>query len=685
MPPKSKNNDGKLPRSASATAIPKSETSDRGGPSTAATSRLAAGLPARPSRSTRSTSRQSATDADQAKRQPGSPADQTAEPALSLRQLEGVQGVCEASTHGVHTQVAQLQQQLNKLDTRPAGTNLDQLEASQRRQQEILESIQNSIAELSAPGGLTEQVRTLRQDTNVLLENQAKNHAESSALHEEQPTEAADENSAADTFAAVQAELSRLQQSQAAETAAPPHKSNVADPENPPVDNTPTVAGCASCQQCANRPRPSRSRRDTRRETAESSDSSDSDTRPFADDGGSSDEEDNISFFNRPKGPRHRGLQTQKPFDPAFDRLMNYRYYRLQRTTRRRDASAMLDGNKRVKALTYALGANFKFSGEDPILIFSFLTRLVEEADLNGLNEAQLYASLPRFLGGTAEVQFRASRGGNRTHGVGTWPEAVQYLLTTYATPTAMREAILKAESLRQQANEDELAFSARLNTAIHRCGNVFSESRKITMFVNGLIPEIQSLVARSAQSQSRQGLRYETVVQNARDEGQAYRARHQVKVAQRPAARQQLQLLEQSSAPSSIAPQAGANHDALFLFHDPLEQSPAVVDSVDTNDLPDTVDLNNQESLLAFNTYRNGQRSGTPTIDRVICWICYAIGHMANQCDLAQGNWQRVVDNHAKLTPAEQRSTPRASLSLAKHFLRIQQEGNPPAPPPKN
>ena len=99
-------------------------------------------------------------------------------------------------------------------------------------------------------------------------------------------------------------------------------------------------------------------------------------------------------------------------------------------------------------------------------------------------------------------MRFQASRGSHWNRVVGSWPEVVQYPLSTYETPVVMREAMPQVYNLRQAANEVELVFSKRLSTAICRCRNIFKEPQNITMFIHGLIPEIQSLVARSSEGQ---------------------------------------------------------------------------------------------------------------------------------------------------------------------------------------
>ena len=73
----------------------------------------------------------------------------------------------------------------------------------------------------------------------------------------------------------------------------------------------------------------------------------------------------------------------------------------------------------------------YKFSGEDPILIFDFLSRLVEEADTNGMSEGQLMVCLPHMLTTKAAQQYRSASNSSRSNGLKYWPVAVQYLLRT--------------------------------------------------------------------------------------------------------------------------------------------------------------------------------------------------------------------------------------------------------------
>ena len=99
-------------------------------------------------------------------------------------------------------------------------------------------------------------------------------------------------------------------------------------------------------------------------------------------------------------------------------------------------------------------------------------------------------------------------------------------MLRTYATPRAIRNPVNDLRNIRQQPREDEMDYSGHLNDAAHRCGNVYDEIDKMTFFVNGLLPSIQTVVARHRESQARRDLSYEELVQFAQDEGESHRAR---------------------------------------------------------------------------------------------------------------------------------------------------------------
>lgn len=64
------------------------------------------------------------------------------------------------------------------------------------------------------------------------------------------------------------------------------------------------------------------------------------------------------------------------------------------------------------------------------------------------------------------------------------WPEAIKYLLRTYATSGAIREAIIDFRDTNQLDDEEERKFLVRLSTASEICRKVNSSDEKTTMYV---------------------------------------------------------------------------------------------------------------------------------------------------------------------------------------------------------
>ena len=117
----------------------------------------------------------------------------------------------------------------------------------------------------------------------------------------------------------------------------------------------------------------------------------------------------------------------------------------------------------------------------------------------------------------TVKDAYAASEGG-----VTCWPEAVLYLIRSYATSTAIREAIISLRDIHQKPTESEMEYSARLNQAELRCGNVHPIAEKITMFISGLNPAIETPITRVREENPSRS--YLELVQIARDNGDAFR-----------------------------------------------------------------------------------------------------------------------------------------------------------------
>ena len=80
------------------------------------------------------------------------------------------------------------------------------------------------------------------------------------------------------------------------------------------------------------------------------------------------------------------------------------RYYRLRKTAHNSDHVRTKKLHRLLKFLDLSSGQGI-FSGEDPILIFEFLTRMVEKFDTLGMSEGQTLIDLPHFLSDSARCK----------------------------------------------------------------------------------------------------------------------------------------------------------------------------------------------------------------------------------------------------------------------------------------
>ena len=406
-----------------------------------------------------------------------------------------------------------------------------------------------------------------------------------------------------------------------------------------------------------------------------------------------------LPFHARPVGPPHEGLRSIKPANSLFDKLMSYRSYRLKLTTDVRTSFATSEVRTHLKNLTLTLKSH-AFDGDDPILIFDFLTRFVNEADMLGMSEAQAFVALPAFLKGDAEVQFKANlSGASRLGGVTCWPEAVQYLLETYATPSAMRESLVHLRSVSQGVDETEIAYRKRLLGALHRCGNVHGEDEKMTLYVDGLLPTLRTVVARYRESVHRRSMTFRALVNYAHHEDEAVRGRV---LAMTKRSRQSTPATLPRPRSPSPRPR-GQTRDAHLINADQClyaatqaEGDTGVPQTQASPTLETRSQTGDQEDVLYANTVGPRRRSPprinfegprTPRVgwidaggSNVICHTCYEAGHIAPQYPLKLYQIDRVVRNFEALDDQTRATVPTKSYEEAKAYIQFR-EARAPGP----
>ena len=351
--------------------------------------------------------------------------------------------------------------------------------------------------------------------------------------------------------------------------------------------------------------------------------------------------------------------------------------------------------------------------------ILGFLFSFVTECETNYMKESQALVAVKYFLHGQVRTQFDAARKiRSKDGGVSYWPEAVQYLLRTYATNDAISGALLDLRDTRQKPNESEIDYSARLLDAEYRCGNVHDAEERMTLFIDRLNPGIRSLVARHRESERRfirrkhEGLTYLDLVQFAQNEGDALRARitprggettvrRQVGFTRHPTANDagssSRRIMTMESPPDSRESRRGKSgyEDAFHL----LQEGDA---SIPTNYLPTSSEVpsSNTESVMLVNERRipaphipyqqydartRHTRPGwgipqreyaksEPPQGRVICHTCYVPNHVVRTCTttVSVAEASRIIRNYDNLSQEDKQRVPADNYWRAKALKEV-------------
>lgn len=201
-------------------------------------------------------------------------------------------------------------------------------------------------------------------------------------------------------------------------------------------------------------------------------------------------------------GPKQRGLSELQCSDRLFQPIISYRKYRLRITDQVIDDQITANTGLNIRRLDHTM-KNRKFSGSEPLRVLNFLNLFKAQCDSNGISEGGALLLLPNFLDGEAYELFMSNQdlGEECTGGFATYPEAVQFLLRTYAREAYIETAVEEFDRLAQKSDETELDYSRRLREANRKLGSAYPEEELIRRFIRGLDPTIKPLLARAART----------------------------------------------------------------------------------------------------------------------------------------------------------------------------------------
>jgi len=174
--------------------------------------------------------------------------------------------------------------------------------------------------------------------------------------------------------------------------------------------------------------------------------------------------------------------------DDRFAGVLDYRSYRLRNRHSKYGASQALKMGRTAKNVKFSFWGTPVFNGKDPLKVFSWLRKFVNACDDNDVSEGMGLYLIPNFLAGDAEVRFTRNLPGSDIGGgqraLGSFPAAVNWLLSTYVEPRALGLAQDKFSRATLGDNEGVDAFATRLRSLAELCGNIHSEGTMIQQLI---------------------------------------------------------------------------------------------------------------------------------------------------------------------------------------------------------
>jgi len=167
--------------------------------------------------------------------------------------------------------------------------------------------------------------------------------------------------------------------------------------------------------------------------------------------------------------------------DDRFAGVLDYRSYRLHNLHSTYGASQAGKMGRTAKNMKVSFGGAPLFNRKEPLKVFSWLRNFVKACDDNDVSQGMGLYLIPNFLAGDAEARFTRNLpvsdigGGQRA--LGSFPAAVNWLLSTYADRHALGLAQDKFSRATLADNEGVDAFTTRLRSLAELCGNIVGGS----------------------------------------------------------------------------------------------------------------------------------------------------------------------------------------------------------------
>ncbi|GAB0497618.1 hypothetical protein MMPV_008953 [Pyropia vietnamensis] len=177
--------------------------------------------------------------------------------------------------------------------------------------------------------------------------------------------------------------------------------------------------------------------------------------------------------------------------DDRFAAVLSYETYRLRNKKAKYGSAEARKMGRKTRDMKHSFAGYPPFSGKEPLRIFAWLRKFVKACNDNDVSEGMALYAAPHFMTGDAEVRYTRvlpdSAGTARGAKVDSYPEAINWLLSTYAEPHTLALAQETFSRAAKEPDEPVEAFASRLRALSELCGNIHSEGTMKQQLIQGL------------------------------------------------------------------------------------------------------------------------------------------------------------------------------------------------------
>ena len=191
-------------------------------------------------------------------------------------------------------------------------------------------------------------------------------------------------------------------------------------------------------------------------------------------------------------------IKVIRPANSRFKTLLDYRTYfliRCQLTYTSKEAQRSHRLNKRLDG---AFHGQQPFTGALPLGLFTFLTTVRRACDAAGLTHGQALPLMVFRLAGNAKMAFSGALNstlGRKRYAIRTYGDAVNWVLSKYATHATMANAYQDIITMKQQDSEAPTAFGHRVERQCDLLNGLFDIQDVKDVFITGLSDLVQAHV----------------------------------------------------------------------------------------------------------------------------------------------------------------------------------------------